>query len=226
MTGHETEHVLKEGLWRHGVLEGQIGVQRALVEALDELRVLEDTLDLARPYELSLDLGIVQGLDAEEIARQKDGLVLGVIDCEGEHAAQTRQQVLTPFLKAVNQHLAVGVGREVMTAADQVAAQILVVIDFTVEGEDKRFVLVVDRLMTCLQVNDGQPSETHIHGVVHEHTVGIRSAVGDDLRHSFQYVLTVFRLSGKAADTTHSTLPFQGLSLHNYTLFIVPQSYG
>ena len=154
VTGHQAEYVLKEGLGRYRVLEGKVGVQRASVEALDELGVLENTLDLAGVDELALNLRVVHGLDAEEVARDKDALVDGVVDSEAEHASELEQQILTPFLKAVNQHLAVGVGIEAVTALDQLFTQLLVVVNLAVKGENKRFILIVDGLMSGVQIND------------------------------------------------------------------------
>ena len=88
VTRHKAEDILEECLRRNGVLERKIGVESALVEAFLVLWVLENALDLAAVYELALYLSVVHGLDSEEIARQKQRLIDGVVNREAEHSAK------------------------------------------------------------------------------------------------------------------------------------------
>ena len=115
MTRHKAVYALKKRFGRNGVLERKIGVQSLSVESLYKIRVLQNALDLACINKILADLTIVHGLDAKEIARDKNRVVNGVVDRKAEHAPQPWEQILLPFLKAVNQHLAVGVGAKAVT---------------------------------------------------------------------------------------------------------------
>ena len=202
--------VLEKGFGRHGILIGKIGIERMLVEALDKARVFQNALDLRGIDQLAVDLGVVHGLDTEEVARDEQRAVDGVVDGKGEHTAQTGEQILLPFLKAVHQHLAVGLGGEAVTTGDQLLAQLLVVVDLAVEGEDQGLVLVVDGLMSRLEVDDRQAAKAHGDGFVAVIAVGIGTAMGDDVRHALDDAVTVVKRACKAADTTHMMNPFQG----------------
>ena len=68
VTRHKAVYALEEGLGRQRVLERQVGVQRAGVEALFKLGVLQNTLDLACVDEVVAYHGVVHRLYSEEIA--------------------------------------------------------------------------------------------------------------------------------------------------------------
>ena len=60
-------HVFEEGLRPGGVLEGQVTLQGLLVQFLFEVGVVQKALDLRAEQQGVTHLGIVQGLDAEEV---------------------------------------------------------------------------------------------------------------------------------------------------------------
>ena len=203
VTGQQAVNVLKEGLGRHCVLEGQVGVERAFVKALYKLGVLKNTFDFAGIYKILADLCVVQGLDSEKVASDENRVICCIVNSKSKHAAQARKQILLPLLKAVNKHLAVGFGGEFMSLFNQFLTDSLVVVDLAVEGEHQGFILVVNRLMTCFKVDYRQAPKAHSYGVVGEKAVGIRSAVSNDLCHFADSFVAVFKLACKAANTTH-----------------------
>ena len=203
VAGQQTIDILKKGFGRQRILERKIGVERTLIKALFKIRVLQNALDLGGVDKVVADLRVVQRLDAECVARQEQRFFLDIVNRKGEHTAQTRQHLFLPLLKAVDQHLAVGFGRKRVTLCLQRLAQLLVVVDFTVECENHGLVLVEDRLVACIQVDDGQAPEAHANGVVGVKAVGVGTAMGDDLRHVTDDRFALFGLTGKAADTAH-----------------------
>ena len=66
-----------------------------------------------------------------------------------------------PLFKAVDEDLAVGVGVKFVTAFNKPVAKLLVIVDFTVKGENLGLVLVVDRLVSCVKVDNGKPAKAH-----------------------------------------------------------------
>ena len=115
--------------------------------------MLQYALDLRRVAQIIVYHGVVQRLDAEVVARQKDRLVILVVDSEGEHTAQHGQHILAPLLKTVYQHLAVSVGSKGMSLRLKLFSELLIVIDLAVEGEHEITVLVSDRLIACIEVD-------------------------------------------------------------------------
>ena len=81
-------HVFKEGLRPGGVLEGEVVLQGLLVELLHKVGVMEEALDLRAKQQRAVHLGVVQGLDAEEVPGAKELTLLLVPDDKGEHAPQ------------------------------------------------------------------------------------------------------------------------------------------
>ena len=78
----------ENGPGRRNVKVGQIIIQGDGVEFALDLGMREQSLDLGREEEASADLGVIQGLEAEAIAGEKQATVLRVPEREGEHPHQ------------------------------------------------------------------------------------------------------------------------------------------
>src|SRR5262245_60977356 len=90
--------------------------------------------ELAGERKEAPSLGIVEGLLAEPVAREEQAPAATVVNGEGEHPVQPDGQPCAPLLIAVHEHLGIGVARgEAVAALDQLAAQLNVIIDLTVE---------------------------------------------------------------------------------------------
>ena len=94
------------------------------------------------------------------------------------------EHVFAPFLKAVQDRFRVGLRCEGMAGAEQLAAQVLVVINFPVKRDDESAVLVLDRLVARRgNIDDRKAAETHRDAVAEIFAVRIRAAVRDDVGH-------------------------------------------
>ena len=206
---------LEEGLVHGAVLEGQVGAQCLGVDLAAEARVLEQALDFTAEQELArVGLGVVERLDAEDIACAVHFVGLGIPHDKGEHTAQHTGQLGAVLLIAVDDDLGVAVGLEDVALGLQLGAQIHKVIDLAVENADNRAILIVHGLLACSQVNDAQAAEAQCNGgagilaadVIPLH---IGTAVNDAVGHFVQDGLALFTQTGKANKTTHRFIPFR-----------------
>ena len=199
-------HAFEEGLADCRVLEGHVWLQRLGVELFDEVRVLQEAFDLRGIHERAVHLGIVEGLDAEVVAGAEQFAPVLVPDYEGEHAPDALQQIDAPLLIAMEQHLGVAFGGEGVARGDQFVAQRLVIVDFAVEGDDQRTVLIVDRLLASAQIDDAQATMSQSHMLVDVVTLTVRTTVSDDIGHPLQ---------GRAFDIDWHIVDESGDSTHN-----------
>ncbi len=100
---------------------------------------------------------VVQRLDAHPVASQEQRLGVGIPQREREHAAKALDTALTPRLPSVHDDFRVAARVELVTEGLQLGNQLLVVVDLAVEDDDDGAVLVVERLLTGRDVDDGQP---------------------------------------------------------------------
>ena len=110
---------------------------------------------------------VVQWLDAEAIARQVQGLRLGLVQREGEHAVQLVEQCHPLLFEQMEDDLGVARAAEDMALGDQSLAQGGVIVDLAVHGQDQRAVLVHHRLRAGgAEVDDRQArmAEEHAGG--------------------------------------------------------------
>src|SRR5262249_38925257 len=126
------------------------------VELALHFRELQDGFHLGGEDQPSLDLAVVERLDAQAIAGQKQLPVPFVPDRQPEHAAEVVDAALTIFFIQMDDGLGIARGVKDMAAALQLAAELLEVVDFAVEDYPDRSVLVVNRLAAGLGVDDAE----------------------------------------------------------------------
>ena len=129
----QLEDALEERFVQGAELEAQVLCQRPFVQLALVSGVLQDALDFRCENELALLLRVVEGLNAEVVARAEELVGGAVPNGECEHAAQAREGVFAPGQVAGEQHFGVGVGAERPAVCLKLGAQIAVVVDFAVE---------------------------------------------------------------------------------------------
>ena len=97
---------------------------------------------------------VVERLDPEAVAREHEPPPARVPDRDGEHAAQALGEAVAVLLVEMEQHFGVAVRAEVMPGALELAAQLAVVVDLAVLDDVQGAVLVRDRLVARLEVDD------------------------------------------------------------------------
>ena len=97
----------------------------------------------------------VQRDNTDVVAANQIGVFFTVVQREGKHALQVVQELRAFFLIQRQDHFTVGTGLERVAIA-VFGAQRLMVVDFTVYRQRVRFFLVIQRLCTGVDVNNGQ----------------------------------------------------------------------
>ena len=90
------------------------------------------------------------------VAANQIGIFFAVVQGEGKHTLQIIEEFRAFLLIQRQDHFTVRTGLEGVTVA-VLGAQRLMVIDFTVDSQRVCFFLVIQRLRTGVDVNNGQP---------------------------------------------------------------------
>ena len=98
----------------------------------------------------------MQRLFPGAVAREKQRLVEAVPNRKREHAAQAAQHVRAVFFVAVQNRLRVGMRFERMPRLFERLPEFLKIVNFAVEDDVQRPVLVLNRLMPAGEVNNAQ----------------------------------------------------------------------
>ena len=171
--------------------------------------VVEKALDLRAEQQGSPHQSVVEGLDAEEVPGAEELFILLVPDDKGEHAPQLVEQVWAVLLIAVEQHLRVRLGGELVALLEQLLPQGAVVVDLPVEHEDLGAVLVQNGLAPALQVDDGESPEAQADLPVGIVVRVVRSPVADGVGHGLENALVPLGVAAadKSYESTHNVLP-------------------
>src|SRR5258706_604671 len=101
-------------------------------------------------------LGVVKGLPAEAIAREEQGPPVAVPQREGKHAAEARYAGCAPLLPAVHDDLGIAARSEGVSTGGKLLHELLEIVDLAVEHDGHAAVLVVERLLSRREVDDGE----------------------------------------------------------------------
>ena len=188
----------------------QVLEDHLLVRLGDELGVLEQCLDLAAEEQPAAPgrACVVERLDAEVVAVQHElaaaPVLIGAAQIghgEGPHAIEARGAGGAPLLVGVDDDLGVTVRAEDVAGGLELGAQLAVVVDLAVVDEPDGLVLVGDRLVSALAVDDAQAAVAEADGRRLEGAGVIGAAVHDGGGHTPEK-LPVGR-AGEAEDAAH-----------------------
>src|SRR5215469_5147505 len=103
--------------------------------------------------------GVVEGLLAEAIPREKKRLFRLVPDREGIHALEVGNAVFSPFLPGMHDDLGIAARAEPVSPGFELIEQFDEVVDLTVEGDTDGAILIEKRLVSQRrEIDDGQPA--------------------------------------------------------------------
>ena len=137
---------LKNTVRMRHVLIGEVHIDGGRVECARRAGILQQGLELAGEEESVRFEAVEQRLLAEAVASEKQLFSPVVPDGQREHAAEVSDAVGTVLLVKVDDGLGVAMRAEAMAAGFEVRPQLAVVVDFAVEGNPDRLVLVRQRL--------------------------------------------------------------------------------
>ena len=181
LAGMKLGHPAKHGPVALHVLEGEVLANPVEVRLGADVRGHEERLDLGGEED-PLRRGVqVEGLHAEVVAREEDRACLPVEEGEGEHAVQPLDAGGTPLLVRLEDDLRVGRRPEGATAGPELVAKLHVVVDLTVEDDDRP--LGGHGLLPTRQVDDREPLVGERDRSLRELAGSVRAAVTDASRH-------------------------------------------
>src|SRR3989442_13624786 len=112
--------------------------------------------------------------------------------------------VSSVFVVRVDDRFGVTVGIKAMAATFEFFFEFSIVVNLAVVDDPRRSIRVVNRLLSALQINDGQPPHGQPNAVVEIKTILIRTSMPDRVVHSRKDVAINLRVI-TANDTCYST---------------------
>src|SRR6185437_11791013 len=115
-----------------------------------------ETFQLAAEVEAFGNPGVIKRFLAEAIAREQQLAPPSIPDGVREHSAEFRNARNPFFFVEVNQRFGIAVGGEAMALCDELASQILIIVDLAIENDPHRTVFVRERLVSARKIDDAQ----------------------------------------------------------------------
>ena len=209
VAGRELVHALKHRRAVEAELEGQVLAQPLAAGAGGDQATGEQGLDLRGGGERVAVPGVVEGLDAQAVARAEDRARAAVPEHKAPHAVEAGHTLAAPLFVGVEDDLGVAVCAEDVAAGAKVGGEFLVVVDAAVEGDPDAAVLVGHRLAAALGVDDGQaivPEHQPLRGALPE-TLAVGPAMEHRAEHRPQPV-TIRQGAMNCRNPAHQELPF------------------
>jgi hypothetical protein len=181
-------------------------VQREAVQFGVHVAGVEQRTNRRRESQPTVGFGQVQRFDAQPVTSERDDTCVAIGDREREHALEAAHATGAPSVKGLDNDLAVGSRKKLVSNSFELFAQFLVVVDAAVEHQGQPEVAVDHRLpATRGQVDDRQAPVAERERTVRDDAVGIGAAGRHGTRHP-GHRGHIGRLSVEAdfsADTAH-----------------------
>ncbi len=157
MARGQTRHALEERPRSRNVPEGEIGGDSSRVELPRDLRVRENGLELAGEDQATAAGPVVQRLLPDPVAPEDQPAPAFVPDRDGEHAVEfARELDRRERLGEVGYHLGVATRPHDVSVPFERSPKLAEVVDLPVEHDGNAAVLVRDRRVAGLEVDDRQ----------------------------------------------------------------------
>src|SRR5439155_7045897 len=115
-----------------------------------------DPLDLRTDQDFLFSFAIKERLNSAAVSRSQKPAIAGIPYNKGEFSIEPMDKIHTMLLVEMNDDFGVRMGAETMALIDQFFSQLFVVVNFTIESDADGAVLVVERLVSLLEVDDAQ----------------------------------------------------------------------
>src|SRR5581483_4698254 len=151
---HELAYALVERLLAGEISEGQILREVGRIELRVHRAMRENHLDLRAEQERIGREPVIERLNSQTVAGDKQRALFAVPDGKSEHAAQIVNAVAAVLLVEMDDGLRVAVGAIPVATRFELTAQLSMVVDFAVKDNPDRTALVGDGLVPARNVND------------------------------------------------------------------------
>src|SRR5918993_5556619 len=145
-----------------------------------------DALDLRRKEQLVIVGGVIQRLDPEPIASDQQPALAAIPDSKCEHTLQPVEARGSVGFVQMKNRLGIAPGPVTMARSFHFTTEHGVVVDFTVENDPQTVVFVGHRLMSAVEIDDGQATMGQTYRSVQPHPRSVRTTVLLHRRHAFQ----------------------------------------
>ena len=154
MSRRQAAHVGEQAVRADRAGEGQHLIQPGHVDPAADHRVFQQRLDLGGEQQHAVAIDIEKRRDARLVPSQQKPVPCPVMECEGELAVQPFHEGGAVFLVKMDQHLHVDLRPEAVPPADEIVAQLPVIVDLPVTDESDCIVFIADRLVPAIQIYD------------------------------------------------------------------------
>ena len=183
MPGGQLANLLEDRSRRERDPEGEDLIERDRIDLARHAGQRQDGLDLGREGKLSARGAVEQGTHAQPIPRQKQRAGPRVPDGERPLAVEMADARLAVLFVRVEDDLRVRPGGELVTAPDELLAQLDVVENLAVERDPERLVFVRHRLVSAGQIENAQSCVAQPHARVRVVADAVGPAVPQPLDH-------------------------------------------
>ena len=143
-----------------------------------------ERLELAREHETTPFEPVVEGLDAEAVARAEELATLPVPDRERPHPVEPLDAASAPLVVGGEDHLGVRAGAEAVTAGLELTPELEVVVDLAVVDESIPILRIGHRLPPRRrEIENREPPEPESHTGLVPHADVIGAAMGKAVGH-------------------------------------------
>src|SRR5262249_55468593 len=167
--------------------EHHVGVDRVVVEFGRDEAARKQALQLGGEDDQVAGLRVVHRLHAEPVARDHEAPLAPVPDRHAELPADVLGELRADLLVEVREDLRVAAALEAM-AAEQLAPDVLVVVELAVLHRPDGAVLVADRLVAALDVDDAEPPHAERDAGLEVRAAVVRASVRHGVGHAVEHV--------------------------------------
>ena len=129
-------------------------MQRLAIDVLADARMQQQCAEFRTKNKLTIYLGVEQRFLADSIARDEKFLGSLVPNCKRKHSAQVLWTVGAILIVGMNDRFGVAVGIKLVAEFLEFLAQLPVVIDLAIENNPGGAILIVNRLVPALEIDD------------------------------------------------------------------------
>src|SRR6516162_3908473 len=122
---------------------------------------------------------VIDQLDSHGVPGDDEALFVHIPDGQAKHPIQATENLRSPLLVPMDNHLGVRVCSKCMTTSQQIGANFLEIVNLAIENHPDLLLKVRHRLMTSGQINDRKTPEAESERTVKIVPLVIRAAVYD-----------------------------------------------
>ena len=146
--------------------------------------MLEQHFDFGGKSEEPAVPKVVEGFYAKAIAHAEKLFSVLIPNGVRKHAAIARYGLIAPLFVGMDAGFGIAMTLIAMSRGFEFGTNVGVIEDLAVVGNPQRVVFIAHRLAAGREIDDAQAAMTDCYLSLHVEAVGVRSAVGDDIRHS------------------------------------------